>query len=377
MNTSAAPLLLALVLVFPCGAQNPPATGPEPPEAEEPSGIFPLSLVLEALQGPRPRLWRPDWPPEIPPDAFEAEGAAAVLVELGEAGGGEEGEYSGPLLDRYRLAWDSRGRPAELPLALPAAGPAGDPLFVQARLRYEGEEGLASLDLEIPGPDSPSGTLRIRFEEPYLPGSLPPLRVEYGDRLYHVRFHAGIHEITETWFDPRGIFLAYFKTRIESPEEGSPAWRILGLEGAEYGRDESGWGPKESGVYRLSFFYESGGNLSERAGPGGSFSAIYGERPLYWSRASRQFSLQWDQGGRLVRLRDLGGDGPSPVDFRYEYEFDSRGNWILRREIALYRAGNLLLPAYGRDLVRRVLYAGDVSADDLSAGGEEGNGGLD
>jgi hypothetical protein len=329
---------------------------------------------MEALQRPQPHLWRPDWPREIPPDAFEAEGAAAVLVELGEAGGVGEGESSGPLLDRYRLAWDSRGRPAELPLALPAAGPAGDPLFVQARLRYEGEKGLNSLDLEIPCPGADSGleTLTIRFEEPYVPGILPPLKVEYGDRLYHVRFHAGIHEITETWFDPWGIFFAYFKTRIESTEEGSPVWRILGLEGAEYGRDESGWGPKESGAYSLSFFYESGGNLSERAGPGGSFSAIYGEQPLYWSRASREFSLQWDQGGRLVRLRDLGEDGPSPADFRYEYEFDSRGNWILRREIALYRTGNLLLPVYGRDLVRRIVYTGGVSAD-----GEEGDGGLD
>jgi hypothetical protein len=63
-------------------------------------------------------------------------------------------------------------------------------------------------------------------------------------------------------------------------------------------------------------------------------------------------------------MRDLGPaaggpeEGPDfPVDLRYEYELDSRGNWITRREIARFRRGDLLLPAYSRELTRRISYA--------------------
>lgn len=365
----AAPFVLAVVLAFPCGAQNPPASlvEPDPSGPEENSGIVPLGLVLEILQGEAdPGRWRPDWPLEIPPDAFTVRGALSIDLELGD---GEGEEFFGAILGQYRLAWDSRGRPTDLPLALPVAGPAQDPVFVQARLRYGEGDGLTAIDIEIPPPAWPSGSLSIRFEAPYVPGILPPVRVDYGDRLYHVRFHAGIHEIAETWFDPWGTFSAYFKSLIE-PSDGGGAggdvpWRIRGIEGAEYVREESGaFSPLTP--FGVSLFYESGGNLSERSGEYGSFSAIYGGRPLYWSRASRRFSLQWDQGGRLVRMRDLGDDGVLPVDFRYDYEFDSRGNWILRRETALFRAGNLLVPAYSRVLTRRIVY-----------GEGEGDGGLD
>jgi hypothetical protein len=65
-------------------------------------------------------------------------------------------------------------------------------------------------------------------------------------------------------------------------------------------------------------------------------------------------------------MRDIAGPGespasaeesqPFPVDFRYEYEFDSRGNWIFRQEIALSRRGGLLTPVYGRGLIRRISY---------------------
>ncbi|MDR2375400.1 MAG: hypothetical protein LBD96_03070 [Treponema sp.] len=388
MNMRAAPFVLFALLGFPCGAQSPPAIPPEslPSETEESSGIFPLSLVLEALQGQTVRqdqtgrqllYWRPDWPLEIPPDTFAVRGASVIELNLDVETESGEAEIPGSTLGQYRLAWDSRGRLTDMPLALPVDGPAQDPLFVQVRLRYGEGDGLTAIDIEIPPQER---SLSIRFEAPYVPGILPPVRLEYGDRFYHVRFHVGIHEITETWFDPWGIFSAYFKSRVAGDgtlpdrrlsgvNKDSP-WRVLGLEGAEYTREESGaFSPVNP--FKLSLFYESGGSLSESSGEYGSFSAIYGKagRPLYWSRDSRTFSLQWDQGGRLVRLRDL-TDGDPPVDFRYDYEFDARGNWIRRRETALFRAGNLLLPAYSRDLVRRIVYAeGD--------GEGEGDGGLD
>jgi YD repeat-containing protein len=391
------PLVCLLFLTLPGGvrilqAEAPESSRPsgalEAPGAAESPGLFPLSLVVEAIQGEAGR-WRPDWPPEIPPDAFAVRDALAIELELGE----EElkARPYGPVLGRYRLEWDALGRLIYFPLVLPlkAAEPAESleplepaevgavealapvreksPLFAQVRLRYGEGDGIEAFDIEIPGPEPIP--LSVRFTSPYFPGTHrpPPVRVEYGERLYHVLFSGGIQEIAETWFDPWGIFSAYFKGRIgplsvsNGPGPGDartePPWRILGLASR----------PLEP--LRGSIHYESGGNISESSGEYGSFSAIYGKagRPLRRSWDGRDFSLQWDQRGLLVRQRDLGGDetGAFPVDFRYDYEFDSWGNWIRRRETALFRIGDLLLPGYGRDLVRRIVYAG------------EGHGGLD
>jgi hypothetical protein len=287
-------------------------------------------------------------------------------------------------LAQVSLLYDAGGGITAIDIEIPVPAPETAPETVTDGTALEITRGAAPESAPLPGTGAPSAadtperlvvSLSIRFDSPYFPWTqVPPgLRVEYGERRYHVLFSAGIHEIAETWFDPRGTFSAYFKSRIGPASEGEPFWRILGVEGAEYQREESGvWRPFKplSG----SFYYESGGNLSERSGEYGSCSAVYGGagRPLYWSRTygileARNFSLQWDQGGRLVRRRDLtGGAGDSPVDFRYDYEFDSRGNWTRMRETALFRAGNLLLPAYGRDIVRRVVYAEG-----------EGDGGLD
>jgi hypothetical protein len=395
---------LFLLLAFPCGAQVPQG---------ESSGIpFPLSPVLEAVQTGAGR-WRPDWPLEIPPDAFTVPDAAAIELDLGEPGSPPGGPVS------YRLEW-AGDRLTDFPLALPAAlsgarfgiesgGPPADlsgdlpgvpdsgPLFVQVHCRYDEAGGLAGLDIDPPAGIT-SGSFVISFDPPCFPQSerASGARISYGDRLYLVLLSGGIHEITETWFDSSGVFAAYVTGRIEPVPPGnlpspqapgaSPApgglfpWRILGLEGSEYGGDAGEARPLRSG--RTAFQYESGGSLSEHSGEQGFFSAVYGPagRPRYWIRGARNYSFQWDEGGRLVRMQDLGAVGggangfaggetdsktggetdASPVDFRYDYEYDSRNNWVLRRETALFRAGNLLLPASYRELVRRIVYKGET-----------------
>jgi hypothetical protein len=208
------------------------------------------------------------------------------------------------------------------------------------------------------------------------------VKVQSGEQVFYVLFSEGGNEIAETWFDPWGTFVAYFKTRIErAPAAGAP-WRIRSQEGAHFRRD---------------YYSETGGDLSRYAGDDGDFSIFYSARclPLFWTSTPGTaaggtgilpetgiFSFQWDEQGQLVRLRDLSPAGPDtgegivispgaapagdaaeadvepppvPVDFRYEYEFDARGNWVLRREIALYRRDGLLLPAYSREISRRII----------------------
>jgi hypothetical protein len=174
------------------------------------------------------------------------------------------------------------------------------------------------------------------------------VKVQAGEDRYYVLFGGGGARITETWYDPGGNFAAYFETRLGLPE----APRVLGVRGGNFNRD---------------YYYESGGNLSECSGDQGFSSAVYGRegRPLYWKTGreygGREYGLSWDEEGRLTGMRDLGPDvsGDFPAAFRYEYEFDSRGNWILRREIALFRRENLLIPERLWETIRRVDYSGE------------------
>jgi hypothetical protein len=310
-------------------------------EAPVPEGApFPLSLVLEAVYGGAGGRWRPDWPLDIPPDAFTVKGAASrISLDLDGVS--------------YDLARDAQGRLTDFPLVVPAiVGSDEGPVLAQAGVRYHAEGGIAGLSVRLPS----ALTWTAQFPLSYIPGhGTPPakgedaVKVQCESQLYYVLFSEGAAEIAETWFDPWGEFVAYFTTRVEGT--GSPwgiPWRVLSQDGASFRRD-----------YR----YESGGNLSQYAGNGGQFSAFYSaqQRPLYLAQVlsseTRIFSFQWDEQGLLTRMRDISPEAPPvPVDFRYEYEFDARGNWVLRRETALFLRDGLLLPASAREVTRKISY---------------------
>jgi hypothetical protein len=369
-------------------------------DAEPPVSPFPLGPVLvEAFYGDG--RWRPDWPVGIAPDAFTADGARGVTVELINAGGaGRDLQRfpggSGPLLSEYRLAGDSAGRLSAFPAALPLdMTEEGVPalVFAQVEVRRGGEGGILGLEIRAPaslpkedalageasagirpGGTVPEGRGTAETEAPgeniwsvlfplpqfpELPPSPEPVKVQCGEAVFYVLFSEGGGWIAETWYDPWGIFAAYFKTLLgpgDLPAGGTR--RVLGLEGEGCNRDCR---------------YESGGNMSECSGDQGYFSALYNTqgRPRY-RVFGRSYGLQWDEEGRLTDMRDLSplpaaapGSGDSresfPAAFRYEYELDSRGNWIRRRGIPLFLQGNLLLPEpllepMG-ETVRRIDYA--------------------
>jgi hypothetical protein len=370
---------LLLLSVFFIAPRLLPAQEVPVQEAPAPAAPFPLSLALEAVYGDAAGRWRPDWPLDIPPDAFTVTGVySRISVDL-------EGLS-------YTLAYDAQGRPIEFPLVLPASADAavtGDaapgegavaagPILAQASVRYHAEGGIAGLSLRLPS----SLTWTAQFPLSYIPGQgRPPatgdeaVKVECASQIFYVLFSEGAAELAETWFDPWGEFAAFFSTRIEGAQGaavaagGSPwtvPWRIVSQTGTSVRRD-----------YR----YESGGNLSQYTGEEGQFSVFYSARqqPLSLTRTlpseTRIYRFQWDEQGLLTRLRDLspetGGMGgivitspaegleaaPAalpPVDFRYEYEFDAQGNWILRREIALVSLDGLLLPVYAREITRQI-----------------------
>ncbi|MCL2320427.1 MAG: hypothetical protein FWC45_10105, partial [Treponema sp.] len=111
------------------------------------------------------------------------------------------------------------------------------------------------------------------------------------------------------------------------------------------------------------------------AGPGGLFGVLYyrEDLPRYWERLPRtgmaggtkdregagNFSLQWDEEGSLVRISyrtASPGTFESPVEYRYDYTLDERGNWIERREIRMIRRLGLLVPLPGITFTRVLEY---------------------
>jgi hypothetical protein len=240
-------------------------------------------------------------------------------------------------------------------------------VFTQVELRRSGEGDILELSIRAPAPPAEvpavlagevpedreeGGTGEEALWSVLLTAAPAPAEVRCGEAVFYVLFSEGGGWIAETWYDPWGNFAAYFKTLLGPGDAPGGARRVLGLEGEAYNRD-----------YR----YESGGNLSECSGDQGYFSALYsaGGRPLYWI-SRRSYGLQWDEEGRLTDMRDLNpvpladsvpqGSG-EPAAFRYEYEFDSRGNWTRRREIPLFLRGNLLLPESMGETVRHIDYA--------------------
>jgi YD repeat-containing protein len=257
-----------------------------------------------------------------------------------------------------------------LPLDFAGEGPAGL-VFAQVEVRYDGGEGIGELRILAPpgeeparekmagegpaetGNEKPAALLSwsVLFPVPCFPEMLPaggPVEVRWGEEFHYVLFGGSWDRIAETWYDPWGNFTAYFETRIGPGGDPERPARVLSLEGKNYRGDYS---------------YESGGNLSGYSGDQGFFSALYNAqgRPLYWT-AGRNYALQWDEAGRLLGMRDLappgGFSGEEPAAFRCEYEFDSRGNWIRRRETALFLKENLLLPGRMRETVRQINYTG-------------------
>jgi hypothetical protein len=156
------------------------------------------------------------------------------------------------------------------------------------------------------------------------------------------------HELTETWYDREGAPLVIFTSQsgMRSRFFVSP------------GHGEGPEGAPDPGKVLL-FYHTNEGLISQIEIAGGkTLSALYNEKgtPLYLGRKDGgqdyNWRYQWDEAGFLVRFS--GGTGEDPVDYRYEYTLDSRGNWTERRALAMEEAGGVLVPVR-IDVIRRTI----------------------
>jgi hypothetical protein len=352
----------------------------EEQELSPPFSIIPLLETVFAGE----LYWRPDWPREIPPDAFKVKGNAVRVTLTIDS-------------EEYRIGRDGVGWLVEFPVLIGG-------VLIQAEALRGSDGGILGLSL-APQPKSssaqagffegsPSGDgenepWAVDFPFPLLsdsafPGAGLPVRVSRGESSWFVLFHESRGEISETWYDPEGNLAGYYKALIN--RNLPPQSRSSGIDGAAGGRDGgASWqvlsleGRSDKGTETEDYYFESGGNISEVSSSRGIFSAVYGPRGMPFYRElpgvpavhfyptgginseaiapieaqPHSYALQWDEQGFLVHMRGAAEDNP---DYRYEYKLDERLNWVERWETGMIRRFGVLTPEPVQYIKRQIVY---------------------
>jgi len=326
------------------------------PQAQQPGGkksktgdIFPLALVLEWADYAS-NVWKPDWPLEIPPDAFKVLSGEISFCEIN----GDDFSFD--------IKIDEAGRVEEFPFMLNGE-------MAQAALVYNGpSEEINELTITFPSGDNPWELefLGYRNSFPYLVRAYNAASdgddSASGDAAgswYFIYYSWSNTEILETWYDESGNTLGIYGFTMTDIGQKS---RIAAIKDYSAESDDSD----------TEFFYDSRGLITEISSPASVFSVLYfrEDSPRYWERrptednaagdssagnvvTAGKFTFQWDETGLLTRLSGEDDKGQL-LDCRYEYTLDETGNWIERRETRRIRSMGFLVPAPGATL-RRVL----------------------
>ncbi|MCL2374728.1 MAG: hypothetical protein FWC65_05755 [Treponema sp.] len=295
------------------------------------SRVIPLALILEAAEfaASSGGIWQPNWPLELPPDAFRVAAGAISAITL-------EGENL-----RLRLSYNEAGKLGEFPFM-------ANGRMAQVSLNsHEGE--IREIALRFP-PDEAVWEFEFLEHRGYY---FSLVRVSAGGEWYFITLSRWARGITETWFDAEGNVLAAYAFSLAEFGSDMRIRSVLDLlnpagQGAEY-------------------FYDSWGQLTQVAGADGFYSVLHyrDALPRYWDRrpagggsGADQFYLQWDAGGFLVRKTRGGAEAGAQAadEYRFEYDLDEKGNWTQRRAIRMVERGGLLFPAPGAVFTRVLEY---------------------
>jgi hypothetical protein len=320
------------------------------------SGLFPLSLLLEAAASGEPP-WRPDWPAALPPDGFALiSGRAAVLTLVLPAGyldappggsggapaGTAEEDAGGEAAAEYRLVRDAAGRFVEFPFFV-------NGILYQARAEYGGAGPAAASKITLDNPAAPD-PWEFEFLE-YRQGAPALARISHSGTWYFVAPEYLETRTNETWHNAEGLAQGFFalEYRLENGE------RRLVSSDRRSDQDE----------LIMAYDYNSAGRVSGISAPEGEYAALYNAaaRPRYWERAGDAYALQWDEQGLLAGITgaaqgETAGE-PRRIDIRYEYTLDEQGNWIERRETSFVRRFGRLVPDSNGTIRRMISYGGE------------------
>ncbi|MDR2659886.1 MAG: hypothetical protein LBC27_07875 [Spirochaetaceae bacterium] len=347
-------LLMTGFSVMVLTAQGKYTVGFDGGEASAAGLIVPINVLLQNAKSGR-ITWQPDWPPNIPVDAFNilnddwARNVAAITLVNG---------YINLTARR-----DERGLLIEFPIFL-------DGVFYQVNTYFDSRGRINGFIM------NGKRTVEIEFLAFENAGGEPSLaRIRSGDSWFFaaITYQNGL--ALETWYDVVGKPLAVFSTRLEN---GRPVFYKYVLKdtgnGADnYQRGAYGPGPdgirtaagpktdsdiKEAVVINVKLLYfDNMGNTTQVDSVEGVFEAVYASGKLYYWKypGSNNLALQWDVRGFLVRMAGFTANDVA-LDYRYEYTVDNRGVWVERRQFLMNQELGVLIPVAGSSFKRFVEY---------------------
>lgn len=308
-------IALSLLIVYPAVSQE--AAEDEPPEQNDSRDFFLVQILETAFSGDV--SWRPDWPADIPPDAFlirQGDRLPAVIELSNETENfvvrrNDEGQL-------LEFPFFYEGGYAKVQTVYTASGALRNMSVTLKNLSQQDE------DEESQGEEE---TLDIAFPPDFLPysdlspgGSFPPLTVNSGDSVFFVYIFESPLFLTETWYTEDGDMSVYCKASV-NVENGK--WRIRSLQVHDAG-----------GTRFTDYFFDSYGNVTEVSFQDRVFSAFFTDSgPNFWQQDGSQYDLQWDTQGILTIIKATADDGLF-TEYRYGYEEDTSGNWVKRQETA-------------------------------------------
>ncbi len=307
-------------------AATQPAADPAAAEADaggpgdSPIASLPSPAAVLAF-GDRPPFWTPDWPDELPPDAFALRGGAkarAVAVSV-------EG------LSEYVSRWSASGKVIERPFFWAESGYS---------LAFErAASGRPSRYRLIDGEGAESDSVSLSFSAE---GALSSCERSSGDRPSRSGFYPFGSVVEEIRYVEDGI--AEARASFDFAREGLRSIASVSADG--------------TAETIASYDYDAGGRISAVSTADSQRSAVYGEDGL--PRAVRvavaasgktvERRLQWDERGLLVREFVFSDD--AGVEIAYDYDFDRKGEWIARRATRYVERFGVRIPEAG-DIVRR------------------------
>ena len=284
-----------------------------------------LPLIETAFSGSL--AWRPDWPANIPVDAFSLSN-------------GEKRPLGITLSNNttsFNFTRDSEGRLTEFPFFLPNEYLQIEAVFsASGALQHMNITGETVWNVEFPDNFLP-------FSEISLGGAFPMITVNREGETFFVFIFESPFFLTESWYDAQGGFIGFNQARVvhenlaNSSADSRNIWRIHSMEIRD-----------AQGIHEEKFFYDSTGNISEIRSRAGVFSALYrGGRPVFWRlRDGSSHALQWNGQGLLVRKRNTMAElhPGRPYEYRYTYETDTLGNWTQRNVVEVIDTFGLLVP---------------------------------
>jgi len=282
-----------------------------------PVEFYLLPLIEATFSGNLP--WRPNWPANIPPDAFSLSNGEKIPLNITLSNN----------ITSLNFTRNNDGRLSSFPFFLPDR-------YLKVEASFSESGALQNMNITcqaIWNIEFPAGF--FPFSEISPGGAFPMITVNRDDSTFFVFIFESPAFLTETWYDYQGNLIGFARAAITRENRERNIWRIRSMQIRD-----------ALGIHEEEIFHDSAGNISEIRSRAGVFSAFFrGSRPVFWQpQEGLHYDLQWDGRGLLVRKSITRETPGQPHEYRYIYELDNLGNWTSRSVIEMIDVFGLLVP---------------------------------